>query len=324
MQAIASIDTVDVQAGIKLLTYINLKTIMSVAEQYFTGDAEFDSEIIQEGITAVFKKVKEFDETYSSAIPQQIHRTAKVGIEAYLENSHVVSELASLPTSSEKLSEEDFAERISKISQKTGIQTREVLQFVKILQGMSEEPYTDESVSAELFNEEQKKMLYEVLDTLTPRERFVIRSRFGLTDGIPVTLEQLGRELGGISKDRVRQIEGDAFRKLRHPSRSRTLRGSLNDSVSGYINGFDTPRIPIPIMKHPIAILNLPRYVHDVLRVAEVDTVQKLTEMPYGKLVEMFGFDRSTLKIILDHVDNYFTHEDVAMRGESLPVLTEN
>ena len=71
-----------------------------------------------------------------------------------------------------------------------------------------------------------KDQLAEVLDTLTDREENVLRLRFGLDDGNPRTLEEVGRVFG-VTRERIRQIEAKALRKLRHPSRSNQLRDFL-------------------------------------------------------------------------------------------------
>ena len=72
-----------------------------------------------------------------------------------------------------------------------------------------------------------KEQLNEVLDTLTPREAQVLRLRFGLLDGKTRTLEEVGKEFK-ITRERIRQIEAKAIRKLRHPSRSKLLRDYLD------------------------------------------------------------------------------------------------
>ena len=66
-----------------------------------------------------------------------------------------------------------------------------------------------------------------MLDTLTPREKRVLELRYGLDDGIPRTLEEVGREFK-VTRERIRQIEAKALRKLRHPSRSKKLRDYLD------------------------------------------------------------------------------------------------
>ena len=72
-----------------------------------------------------------------------------------------------------------------------------------------------------------KEQLVEVLNTLTPREEKVLQLRFGLEDGRPRTLEEVGKEFN-VTRERIRQIEAKALRKLRHPSRSKKLRDFLD------------------------------------------------------------------------------------------------
>ena len=71
-----------------------------------------------------------------------------------------------------------------------------------------------------------KEHLLGVLDTLTPREEKVLRLRYGIDDGKPRTLEEVGKEFN-VTRERIRQIEAKALRKLRHPSRSKTLKDFL-------------------------------------------------------------------------------------------------
>ena len=71
------------------------------------------------------------------------------------------------------------------------------------------------------------EQLMEVLDTLTEREQKVLRLRFGLDDGRPRTLEEVGRDFN-VTRERIRQIEAKALRKLRHPSRSKKLKDYLD------------------------------------------------------------------------------------------------
>src|SRR5262249_46476043 len=73
-----------------------------------------------------------------------------------------------------------------------------------------------------------KEMTEQVLNTLTPREERVIKMRFGLEDGTEKTLEEVGQNFA-VTRERIRQIEAKALRKLRHPSRSRRLRAFLAD-----------------------------------------------------------------------------------------------
>ena len=72
-----------------------------------------------------------------------------------------------------------------------------------------------------------KEQLLGVLDTLTPREEKVLRLRYGIDDGKPRTLEEVGKEFN-VTRERIRQIEAKALRKLRHPSRSKKLKDFLD------------------------------------------------------------------------------------------------
>ena len=78
-------------------------------------------------------------------------------------------------------------------------------------------------------NQLLREQVTKVLDSLEGREERVLRLRFGLDDGRPRTLEEVGKEFG-LTRERIRQIESHALRKLRHPSRSRKLRESFNGS----------------------------------------------------------------------------------------------
>ena len=73
-----------------------------------------------------------------------------------------------------------------------------------------------------------REQILHILYTLTPREEKVLRLRFGLEDGKPHTLEEVGKKFR-VTRERIRQIEAKALRKLRHPSRSKRLKGFLNN-----------------------------------------------------------------------------------------------
>ena len=93
--------------------------------------------------------------------------------------------------------------------------------------GFSNELLNDSKQLTEKQREQLREVIERELHTLTPREEMVIKLRFGLEDGRPRTLEEVGRQFQ-ITRERIRQIEAKALRKLRHPSRSKKLRDFLD------------------------------------------------------------------------------------------------
>ena len=85
----------------------------------------------------------------------------------------------------------------------------------------------NEDIVGDVEGQDRSKVIREILNKLTDRERTVLIDRYGLDDDVEKTLEQVGQKLG-ITRERVRQIEAKAFRKLRHPSRSKKLKEFLN------------------------------------------------------------------------------------------------
>ena len=84
----------------------------------------------------------------------------------------------------------------------------------------------------------------DVLDTLTPRERRVLQLRFGLIDGHQRTLEEVGKRFG-VTRERIRQIESSALRKLRHPSRSKKLRDHVDSRCGPREQGYGAGSLPL-------------------------------------------------------------------------------
>lgn len=90
-----------------------------------------------------------------------------------------------------------------------------------------EQRYVNEDMEEDIETQNLSVIVHEMLDTLTERERIVLIDRYGIDDGVEKTLEQVGQKLG-VTRERVRQIEAKAFRKLRHPSRSKKLKVFLS------------------------------------------------------------------------------------------------
>ncbi len=141
----------------------------------------------------------------------------------------------------------------------------------------------DDGFEAEVFNRVSKVVIKDVLTTLTVREQSVLSYRFGLDDGVSHTLEETGVK-HGVSRERVRQIEAKALRRLRHPSRARRLKGLLDDS---YSNGYVSPMAGnvdplVTAFNKLIALINIDKAPEDVLIFLKMDddswTLEKLIQ----------------------------------------------